>query len=94
MSAAYGVVPEALPDAVPWVAFLPAADVDEFLTEFVAVAQKAVALGNLSPLTSLLTQWRNTAEIHADPVLLALVTREPEGDFGPVPIRDLDECDR
>lgn len=34
----------------------------------------------------LLTQWRHSAEIHADPALLAALTREPEGDLGPVPV--------
>ncbi|MEU2252650.1 hypothetical protein [Nocardia xishanensis] len=76
-------VREVLPDAVPWVTFLPAEDVDQFLTELVAVAQGAAALENLAPLATLLTQWRHTAEVCADPALLKLVTSEPEGDFGP-----------
>ena len=74
-----------LPDAVPWVAFLPEADVDAFVTELVAVTQGAVALGNLAPVAVLLTQWRHSAEVYADPVLLEILTREPEGDLGPVP---------
>ena len=74
-----------LPDAVPWVAFLPEADVDSFVTELVAVAQGAVALGNLAPVAVLLNQWRHSAEVYADPVLLEILTREPEGDLGPVP---------
>jgi hypothetical protein len=74
-----------LPDAVPWVAFLPEADVDAFVTELVAVAQGAVALGNLAPVAVLLTQWQHSAEVYADPVLLEILTREPEGDLGPVP---------
>lgn len=74
-----------LPDAVPWVAFLPEADVDAFITELVAVAQGAVALGNLAPMAVLLTQWQHSAEVYADPVLLEILIREPEGDLGPVP---------
>ena len=74
-----------LPDAVPWVAFLPEADFDAFLTEFVAVSRGAAALGNLAPVAVLLTQWRHSAEVYADPVLLEILTREPEGDLGPVP---------
>ncbi|MEV6767694.1 hypothetical protein AB0N05_03580 [Nocardia sp. NPDC051030] len=87
-----GAVREVLPDAVPWVTFLPDADVDVFVRELVEVAQGAAALENLAPLATLLTQWRNTAEIHADPVLRALVTRVPEGDLGPVPIPDPPEA--
>ncbi|WP_067838232.1 hypothetical protein [Nocardia lijiangensis] len=75
---------EVLPDAVPWVTFLPAEDVDQFLVELGAIAQGAAALENLAPLATLLAQWRHTAEVYADPALLALVSGEPEGDFGPV----------
>lgn len=69
-------VRDVLPDAVPWVTFLPAADVDKFLTELVAVAQGAAALENLAPLAGSLTQWRHTAEVYADPVLLKLKTTD------------------
>ena len=74
-----------LPDAVPWVTFLPEADVDTFVTELVNVTRGATALGNLAPVAVFLTQWRHSAEVYADPVLLEILTREPEGDFGPVP---------
>ncbi|MCP2316677.1 hypothetical protein APR12_002014 [Nocardia amikacinitolerans] len=77
-------VREVLPDAVPWVTFLPAEDIDQFLVELVAVAQGSAALENLAPLATLLTQWRHTAEVHADPALLELVAAEPGGDFGAV----------
>ncbi|WP_275410720.1 hypothetical protein [Sinosporangium siamense] len=40
-------------------------------------------MDNLAPVAILLTQWRHTAEVHADPVLHELITREPEVDFGP-----------
>jgi hypothetical protein len=76
---------QVLTEALPWTTFLPAGDVDRLLTEVTTVAQAAASLDNLSPLASLLTQWRHTAELHADPALLDLVTREPEGDLGPVP---------
>ncbi|RMI34324.1 DUF6247 family protein [Nocardia stercoris] len=78
-----GAVREVLPDAVPWVTFLPDADVDLFVRELVDVARGATALGNLTPLATLLTQWRHSAEIYADPVLHAQLTRAAEGDLGP-----------
>src|ERR1019366_7446184 len=75
------VIRRLLPDAVPWATFLPEVD----FVAFVAVAGGAAALGNLAPVAVLLTQWRHSAEVHADPVLLEILTREPEGDLGPVP---------
>jgi len=82
------VIRRILPDAIPWIVFLPEADVEDLLTELVAVARGAAALDNLAPVAILITQWRHTAEVYADPVLLELVTREPAGDFGPVPAGD------
>ncbi|MBP0455425.1 MULTISPECIES: hypothetical protein [unclassified Kitasatospora] len=75
----------ALPEALPWITFLPDEDVDALLSELVDVARGAVALENLAPIALLLTQWRHSAEVYADPALHALLTREPEGDLGPVP---------
>jgi hypothetical protein len=74
-----------LPDALPWVAFLPEADFDSFVSELVAVARGAADLANLAPIAVLLAQWRHSAEIYSDPALLEILTREPEGDLGPAP---------
>ncbi|WP_225725635.1 MULTISPECIES: hypothetical protein [unclassified Nocardia] len=87
-------VREALPDAVPWVTFLPADDFELFLTELVAVTQGAAALENLAPVATLLAQWRHSAEVYADPALRELLSREPEGDFGPAPIPESGDLDR
>ena len=77
---------QALPEALPWITFLPEEDIDVLLTELVYTARGAVALDNLAPIALLLTQWKHNAEIYADPDLLAILTREPEGDLGPVPL--------
>lgn len=79
-------VREVLPEALPWVAFLPADDVSVFLAELASVALAAAGLDNLAPVAVLLAQWRHTAEVHADPALRELITGEPEGDLGRVPI--------
>ena len=79
------VIRRLLPDALPWVTFLPEPDFDAFVTELVTVAQGAAELGNLAPVAVLLTQWRHSAEVYADPVLLEILTGEPEGDLGRVP---------
>lgn len=75
---------EALPDALPWTTFLPSEDVETMLSELVDTARGAATLENLTPIAVLLAQWRHSAEIYADPNLLAILTREPEGDLGPV----------
>lgn len=80
-----GALHETLPTLLPWIRFLPAADVDQLVTEFVATVNAAVALGNTAPVSQLLTEWRHTAEIHADPDLYRALTSRPLGDFGPVP---------
>jgi hypothetical protein len=77
------VLRAALAEALPWVTFLPGADVDQLLAELIVVAQGAASPTHLSPVAVLLTQWRHTAEVYADPVLLEILSREPEGDFGP-----------
>jgi hypothetical protein len=76
---------QVLPEALPWVAFLPGDDADAFVAELAVVAAGAADLDNLAPVAILLAQWRHTAEVHADPALHELITREPEGDLGPVP---------
>ncbi|MFB7128708.1 hypothetical protein [Kitasatospora sp. NPDC056273] len=76
---------QALPEALPWSTFLPEEDIDTLLTELVDTARGAVALDNLAPIALLLTQWKHSAEVYADPALLAILTRELEGDLGPVP---------
>jgi hypothetical protein len=80
------VIRRLLPEAAPWAIFLPDPDFDAFVTELVSVAQGAAALGNLAPVAVLLSQWRHSAEVYADPALLENLTREPEGDLGPVPV--------
>jgi len=81
----------ALRQALPWSTFLPAEDVEILLADLVTTARGAVSLDNLTPIALLLTQWKHSAEVYADPTLLAILTREPEGDLGPVPMPAADE---
>jgi hypothetical protein len=74
---------ELLPTALPWARFLPAADVTTFIEEFISTVRAAASLGNLAAVSQLLTEWRHTAEVHADPELHRALT-QPLGDFGPV----------
>ncbi|MEU1283144.1 hypothetical protein [Kitasatospora sp. NPDC005856] len=75
---------EALPDALPWSTFLPEGDMDTLIAELVDTARGAAALDDLAPIAVLLTQWKHSAEVYADPALYAIITREPEGDSDPV----------
>jgi hypothetical protein len=79
------LVAELLPAVLPWSRFLPAGDVEQLATEFVATTEAAGSTGNLAPIAQLLTEWRHTAEIHADPDLHRAVTRGDLSDHGPVP---------
>jgi hypothetical protein len=73
-----------LPEVFPWVRFLPEPERREFLVEFVETLRGAQDLDTLAPVTQLVTEWRHTAEVHADPTLLAALTKDAD-DFGPVP---------
>lgn len=79
-------VRQALPDVLPWSTFLPEEDLEAMLGELVDTTRGAAAPENLAPVALRLAQWRHSAEIYADPALRAIVTREPEGDLGAVPV--------
>jgi hypothetical protein len=42
-------------------------------------------LNNPAPIVQLITEWRQTAEVYADPELLASLRAGVFGDFGEVP---------
>lgn len=79
---------EVLPTVLPWARFLPTADVDQLAAELAATAEAASAIGNMAPVSQLLTEWRHTAEIYADPDLYQALTTQSLGDYGPVPRPD------
>lgn len=74
-----------LPDAFPWVRFLPEADVHAFAVELVDTMRAADSVGNSASVAQLLIAWQHTAEIHSDPELLAALTRDHSEDYGSVP---------
>ncbi|MEU7674732.1 hypothetical protein AB0C42_07975 [Micromonospora taraxaci] len=78
------LVRESLPTVLPWVRFLPAKDLEQMAGEFVATAEAAAAMGNTAAISQLLTEWRHTAEIHADPDLHRILAAPSSDDFGPV----------
>ncbi|KUF19724.1 hypothetical protein [Streptomyces silvensis] len=73
-----------LPDAFPWVRFLPEADVHAFAVELVDTMRSADSVGNSAAVAQLLVSWQHTAEVHSDPELLAALTRDHDADYGRV----------
>jgi hypothetical protein len=76
---------EALVDEFPWVDVLPQDDRAQFVTDFVRAFQASAEMGEWSSLAQTITEWRNTAAIHADPHLAKQLTEPLDDDFGPVP---------
>lgn len=77
-----------LPAILPWVRFLPADAVDELVQEFIETTRAAAEINNVAPIAQLLTEWRHTAEVYADPELNAILAGPHHGDHGQVPMPD------
>lgn len=79
-----------LPEAFPWVRFLPEKDARTFLVEFVETARASTDLGTVSPIAQLITEWRHTAEVYADPDLHRTLTADHgDTDLGEVPVPEV-----
>ncbi|MET9391505.1 hypothetical protein ABZY20_14005 [Streptomyces sp. NPDC006624] len=74
-----------LPDAFPWVRFLPEADVHAFAVELVDTMRAADSVGNNASVAQMLTAWQHTAEVYSDPELLAALSTDHGEDYGPAP---------
>lgn len=75
---------DVIPEAFPWVRFLPKEDVQAFLVELIGTLRAVEELGSPAPVVQVITEWRHTAEVHADPELFATLTTDGE-DYGAVP---------
>ncbi|MGI9062380.1 MAG: hypothetical protein ACR2FQ_00960 [Pseudonocardiaceae bacterium] len=82
--AARSLVVDVVPEAFPWVRFLPTEEVRAFVLELVDTLRAADALENSAPVIQVITEWRHTAEVHADPELAARI-RTVDDDHGAVP---------
>lgn len=74
-----------LPDAFPWVRFLPEPDVHAFAVELVDTMRAADSVGNSASVAQMLIAWQHTAEVRSDPDLLDALTMDHDADYGPVP---------
>ncbi|GHF75278.1 hypothetical protein FHX82_002253 [Amycolatopsis bartoniae] len=75
---------EIAPQVFPWMRFLPADDAPKFLEELLGVLEGSESLDNFAPVAQVVIEWRNTAEIMADPEIMRILSQDGE-DFGPVP---------
>jgi hypothetical protein len=71
-------LPELLARRYAWIRFLPPEGRGTFAREYVETLQACASIGNTARLDEMLTSWKATAEVHADPALLAKLT-------GPLP---------
>jgi len=74
-----------LPEVFPWLRFLPDGDRVEFTRELVAVWDASEDIDSPAPVLQLITEWRNTAHVYADPELLEVLRSEVIEDAGAVP---------
>lgn len=83
-----GLISGVMPTVFPWVRFLPPDDMRLFVVELLETLEAANSLGTPTPVVQLIGQWRRTAEVHADPRLVEILTRDDglDGeDHGEVP---------
>ncbi|GAA0488230.1 hypothetical protein [Streptomyces olivaceiscleroticus] len=71
-----------LPEAFPWVRFLPEPDIHAFAVELVDTMRAADSVDNSASVAQLLVAWQHTAEAHSDPELLAALTGHHDDDYG------------
>jgi hypothetical protein len=74
---------EALTTHYPWVRFLPERDRAEFVREFLETMKACASINNFSRIEAVVNAWRSSAEIHADPELLAHLSKPLSGGTGP-----------
>lgn len=63
-----------IPESLPWAKFLPEESRQLMLSEILDLVEPCVAVGDFTPLAVTLRQWKNTAEVYANPALLERLT--------------------
>lgn len=76
---------EVLVEEFPWAELLPLTDQLQFVSDFVRAVGASAELGRWSVLAQVLVEWKATAAVYADPVLVAELSRPLDDDLGPVP---------
>lgn len=79
------VAVEVLTEEFPWLGLLPEADLPQFVTDFVTAARISADLGEWSVLAQTIREWKATAAVYTDPVLVRELSEPLSEDHGPVP---------
>lgn len=61
---------------LPWLAFLPEQDREQFAVESAETLRACASIGRYTAFADLIEDWRNTAEIHSDPELAAALSSD------------------
>ena len=69
------VLEKALVEKLPWSRLLPAEGRRAFLREYLQTAEACASAGSTAPLAELVSAWKATGEIYADPALAAELKR-------------------
>jgi hypothetical protein len=72
-------LPAVLEQRFPWVRFFPDHERERFTREFVETLQACASIGKSARLEELVTSWKSTATIYADPALAADLKRPLPG---------------
>jgi glyceraldehyde-3-phosphate dehydrogenase/erythrose-4-phosphate dehydrogenase len=75
---------DVLPQVFPWIRFLPADDRVEFVRELIDVMSASAEVDSPTPALQVITEWRNTAQVYADPELLEILRSQAIEDAGDV----------
>jgi hypothetical protein len=73
-----------LAEELPWTSFLPDSDREQFLAEFAKAAVGSVEAEVYEPLIRTLEAWKATAEVHANPALLKVLSQAHTGPAVPI----------
>jgi hypothetical protein len=76
---------KAMATEFPWLKVLPPHEIRTFLIEFTETMLAAAEISQWALVDQLVTQWKATAAIYADPELAADLRRPIHDDHGPVP---------
>jgi len=69
---------ELMASVAPWSGFLPERSRAEFVDQFVRTIAACADLDDFAPAAALLRQWKNTADVYANPALLKRLQAEIE----------------
>ncbi|MEU6749398.1 DUF6247 family protein [Spirillospora sp. NPDC046719] len=77
----------AMPEVLPWVRHFSTEEARAFTVELVEALSDAAELEADAPVHEVITGWRATARIKADPQQHEDAAKPTRGDFGPVEVR-------